>query len=58
MALAARILGASAPRMAEQYLGQLQMFYGGMAWYLHQDEARAQAMYRRIGLHTAESLTE
>ncbi|MGL4552546.1 MAG: hypothetical protein ACRC33_15340, partial [Gemmataceae bacterium] len=41
MAIAARVLGNSAPRLAEQYLGQLQMFYGGMAWYLCQDTARA-----------------
>lgn len=50
VALAMKILGASAPRMAEQYLGQLQMFYGGMAWYLGQDEERARKMYRQIGL--------
>ena len=50
VALATRILGASVPRQTEQYLGQLQMFYGGMAWYLTQDEARAKRMYRRIGL--------
>ncbi|MFO0927939.1 MAG: hypothetical protein U0736_13005 [Gemmataceae bacterium] len=53
MALATRILGASAPRLAEQYLGQLQLFYGGMAWYLYKDEKRAQGMYRRIGLAVA-----
>ncbi|MFM7151234.1 MAG: hypothetical protein ACKO23_15460 [Gemmataceae bacterium] len=53
-ALAVRILGASAPRMAEQYLGQLQMFYGGMAWYLGQDEDRAKKMYRTIGLSVPE----
>jgi hypothetical protein len=47
---AARILGASAPRLAEQYLGQLQMFYGGMAWYLYQDPERARQLYARIGL--------
>jgi hypothetical protein len=50
VSLAAKLLGASAPRMAEQYLGQLQMFYGGMAWYLCQDEERAKKMYRQIGL--------
>lgn len=50
VSLATRILGASAPRQTEQYLAQLQMFYGGMAWYLTQDEARANRMYRRIGL--------
>jgi hypothetical protein len=50
MALAARILGASAPHLAEQYLGQLQMFYGGMAWYLSQDEQRARKMLRDVGV--------
>jgi hypothetical protein len=50
VALAAKILGASAPRMTEQYLGQLQLFYGGMAWYLGQDQERARRMYRQIGL--------
>ena len=29
------------------------MFYGGMAWYLTQDEERAKRMYRRIGLTVA-----
>ena len=50
MALGARILGASAPHMAEQYLGQLQMFYGGLAWYLSQDEDRSRKMLRQVGL--------
>ncbi len=55
MALAARILGASAPRVAEQYLGQLQMFYGGLAWYLSQDEARSRKLYSKVGLSEAEA---
>src|SRR5262249_25667442 len=50
MALAARVLGGSAPRLGEQYLGNLQMFYGGMSWYLCQDKARARRMLARIGL--------
>jgi hypothetical protein len=50
LALAARIMGASAPRLAEQYLGQLQMFYGGLAWYLWQDDSRARKMFREVGL--------
>jgi hypothetical protein len=50
MALAARILGASAPRLAEQYVGQLQLFYGGLAWYLSQDEERARKLFQRIGM--------
>lgn len=50
IALALRLLGKSAPQMTERYLGQLQTFYGGMAWYLHQDEARARKMYQQLGL--------
>lgn len=45
IALAARVLGASAPHLAEQYLGQLQTFYGGLAWYLYQDEPRAKKLF-------------
>jgi hypothetical protein len=36
VALATRLLGATAPRLAEQYVGQLQMFFGALAWYLDQ----------------------
>jgi hypothetical protein len=50
LALAARVLGASAPRLAEQYVGQLEMFFGGLAWYLNQDSDRAERMFRSIGL--------
>jgi hypothetical protein len=37
---AARLMGASAQRVGEQYMGQLQMFYSALAWYLdqHPDE--------------------
>jgi hypothetical protein len=56
VALAAKLLGASAPRMTEQYLGQLQMFYGGMAWYLGQDPERARRMYRQVGLAAPEEV--
>ena len=34
VALAARLLGASAPHLAQQYIGQIEMFFGAMAWYL------------------------
>jgi hypothetical protein len=50
VALATRIMGSSAPRLAEQYLGQLQMFYGGMAWYLYQDDKRARQLFEQAGL--------
>jgi hypothetical protein len=48
--LVARLLGNSVPRLAEQYLGQLQMFYGGLAWYLYQDEERAKKLFGEAGL--------
>jgi hypothetical protein len=36
VALATRLLGASAPRLAEQYVAQLEVFFGALAWYLDQ----------------------
>jgi hypothetical protein len=41
IALATRLFGASVPRMAEQYVGQLETFFGALAWYLskHPDKA-------------------
>ncbi len=39
VALAARLLGASAPHLAEQYASQIEMFFGALAWYLdHEPE--------------------
>ena len=40
-AMLTRMMGTSAQRLAEQSLGQLQMFYGGMGWYAYQDQERA-----------------
>jgi hypothetical protein len=41
VAAATRMLGASAQRVGEQYMGLLQMFYSALAWYLdqHPDQA-------------------
>ena len=39
-ALAARLLGPSMPRMAEQYLGQLEMFFSALVWYIDQHPER------------------
>ena len=33
-ALALKVIGPAAPRMAEQYAAQIEMFYSGLAWYL------------------------
>jgi hypothetical protein len=43
--LAAHLLGASAPRMAEQYVSQIQMFFGALAWYLDQHPDQAETLF-------------
>jgi hypothetical protein len=40
LALAMRMLGASAPRIAEQGLGQLELFFSGLVWYADQHPER------------------
>jgi hypothetical protein len=47
-ALAARIVGASAPRMAEQYVGQVQTFFGTLAAYLFQHPEHARALSAQL----------
>jgi hypothetical protein len=42
--LASKMMGGSPTRMAEQCLGQLQMFFAGLAWYLHRHPERADAL--------------
>lgn len=41
--LATRLFGASAPRMAREYVGQMEMFFGALAWYLteHPDKTKS-----------------
>jgi hypothetical protein len=46
--LAARLLGASAPRLAEQYVGQLETFFGALAWYLGQHPEHAHALAEQL----------
>jgi hypothetical protein len=41
VAIVSRILGPSAPRMAEQCVQQMQMFFAGLAWYLERHPERA-----------------
>jgi hypothetical protein len=43
-ALVARLLGSSTQRMGEQYVGQLEMFYSALAWYLEQHPRAAEAL--------------
>jgi hypothetical protein len=44
MALAARVFGASAPRVAEQYVSQLEMFFSALTWYFDQHPDKVQAL--------------
>ncbi len=46
--LATRIMGDSAPKMADQFLGQLQMFYAAMAWYLDQHPEKQEKMFATL----------
>lgn len=48
VSLAAKIVGASSPRMAEQYLGQMEMFFAAMAWYLDQHPQKAEEMFAEL----------
>jgi hypothetical protein len=41
-ALVTRLMGPSAPRMAEQGAGQVEMFFSALAWYLDQHPAKAE----------------
>ena len=41
IAFATKLLGASAPHLGEQFVGQIEMFFGAMAWFLDQHPVRA-----------------
>ncbi len=43
-ALAARLLGPSAPRAAEQYAAQIQMFFSFLSWYIEQHPEQAASL--------------
>jgi hypothetical protein len=44
--LVARIMGASAPKTAEQYVGQIQAFFAAMAWYLNEHPSRQESLLK------------
>jgi hypothetical protein len=48
LALAARLFGASAPRLAESYIGQMEMFFGALAWYLSDNPNRARDLFQQL----------
>jgi hypothetical protein len=41
-ALVAKLVGASAPQLGQQYVAQLEMFYSALAWYLGQHPREAE----------------
>lgn len=43
-ALVARLMGASAPRTAEQYMGQIQTFFAALAWHLDEHPEKAHTL--------------
>jgi hypothetical protein len=44
-ALVTRLLGASAPHLAEEGLAQLELFFSGLVWYCEQYPERAEALF-------------
>jgi hypothetical protein len=44
-ALFARLLGASAPRLAEQCVAQLEMFFSALVWYFDRHPGRLEALF-------------
>jgi hypothetical protein len=48
-ALATKLLGAAAPKMAEQCVTQMQMFFAGLAWYVNRHPDQAQALLMTSG---------
>jgi hypothetical protein len=43
-ALVAKLVGASAPRLGEQYVAQLEMFYSALSWYVGQHPRQAEVL--------------
>jgi hypothetical protein len=39
--VAARVLGSSGPKLAEQYVAQMEMFFSALPWYVHRHPERA-----------------
>lgn len=54
--LAARLFGASAPHMAEEYVAQMEMFFGALAWYLNEHPAKATALFQELKITPGHSL--
>src|SRR5579875_1031252 len=55
VSLAARLFGASAPRLAEEYVSQLEMFFGDQAWYLSEHPDKAATLFQELKLSPSSS---
>jgi len=42
------LLGASAPKLLDQFVAQLQMFFQGLAWLADDQPARARGVMRGV----------
>jgi len=42
--LVTRILGPTAPKLAEQYVAQMEMFFSALPWYIHRHPDRAEEL--------------
>jgi hypothetical protein len=51
-ATATKLMGQSAPKLAEQGLGQLQMFFGALSCYLERHPDRVEALFRADTVET------
>jgi hypothetical protein len=43
-ALITKLLGASAPKLAGQCIGQMEMFFSALAWYVDRHPERAETL--------------
>jgi hypothetical protein len=51
-ALITRMLGSSGPRLAEQGLAQMQMFFSALVWYLDRHPEQAKILLKSLGVPT------
>jgi hypothetical protein len=42
--VAARVLGPTAPKLADQYVAQMEMFFSALPWYVHRHPERAEEL--------------
>lgn len=48
MSMATKLFGASSPRVAEQYIGQIEMFFAALSWYLDQHPEKTSELFPEL----------